>query len=112
MNIEKEILEQNGWTVECQSPFEIRHIDGSFATGQAAHLVLQSLEEEFNPAKTIFFDYKNWKGEEGTRKVVPIDIWFGSTQYHPEQQWLLKALDVDKQAERDFALNDIIKFKR
>ena len=29
---------------------------------------------------------------------------FGSTQWHPEPQWLLQAWDVDKDAERDFAL--------
>ena len=36
---DREILEKNGWTVECESPFEIRHEDGSFATGQAAIIV-------------------------------------------------------------------------
>lgn len=37
------LLEKHGWTVECQSPFEIRHSDGSFASGQAADLVLHAL---------------------------------------------------------------------
>jgi len=34
------ILEQHGWTVECESPLEIRHTDGSFATMKAAHIVV------------------------------------------------------------------------
>ena len=52
---DKEILEQNGWFIECQSPFEIRHIDGDVATGQAARIVVDSLEKEFNPNKVISF---------------------------------------------------------
>jgi hypothetical protein len=42
----EKLLEENGWTVECESPFEIRHEDGSFATGQAAQIVVIYLEEE------------------------------------------------------------------
>jgi hypothetical protein len=42
---QKEIaLEQNGWTVECLSPFEIRHNDsGSFASGLAAEIIASAL---------------------------------------------------------------------
>lgn len=40
-----ELLEANGWTVECESPFEIRHEDGSFASGYAASGILKILEE-------------------------------------------------------------------
>lgn len=39
------LLEKLGWTVECESPFEIRHEDGSFATGQAAHVVLMVAQQ-------------------------------------------------------------------
>lgn len=34
-----------GWFVECESPFEVRHEDGSFATGQAAKMVLHLVME-------------------------------------------------------------------
>lgn len=37
------MLEAEGWTLECESPLEIRHEDGSFATGQAARAVIESL---------------------------------------------------------------------
>lgn len=43
---DEKLLESHGWTVECESPFEIRHKDGSFATGQAADIVLAFLKEE------------------------------------------------------------------
>lgn len=36
----EELLEKDGWTIECESPFEIRNTDGSFASGQAAHILL------------------------------------------------------------------------
>jgi hypothetical protein len=35
----EEILEKEGWTIECESPYELRHVDGSFASGQAAYIV-------------------------------------------------------------------------
>ncbi len=41
------MLEHYGWSVECQSPFEIRHGDGSFATGQAANIVLLALKGDW-----------------------------------------------------------------
>lgn len=53
------------------------------------------------------FPYKNHRGEHGHRRVSPIRIWFGSTEWHPEPQWLLRAFDLDKDAERDFALSQI-----
>jgi hypothetical protein len=42
----EEILTTEGWEVECELPFEIRHTDGSFATGQAADIVLEYLKDE------------------------------------------------------------------
>lgn len=47
MSIEDiQMLEDDGWVVECESPFELRHSDGSFATGQAAYIVLNSLKDK------------------------------------------------------------------
>jgi len=51
--------------------------------------------------------YTNWKNETAERHIVPIEIWFGSTKWHNEKQWLLKGMDVDKNEERDFAMKDI-----
>lgn len=58
--------------------------------------------------KPLTFLYKNWKGETRQRIIEPVKIWFGSTEYHPEPQWLLKAYDVEKREHRDFALNDVV----
>lgn len=54
--------------------------------------------------------YKNWRHETAKRKIRPKKIWFGSTKWHPDKQWFLRAVDIEKNAERDFALRDI-KFK-
>lgn len=52
--------------------------------------------------------YTNWRGETSMRSVTPMGIHFGSTEWHPEPQWLLKVFDHDKQAERDYALRDCV----
>lgn len=50
--------------------------------------------------------YTNWRGETAERTIIPQCIWFGSTEWHPEPQWLLTAIDMEKNAERDFPLKD------
>lgn len=40
-------LAAHGWTLECESPFEIRHnASNSFASGMAAHLVVAHLQAD------------------------------------------------------------------
>jgi hypothetical protein len=57
--------------------------------------------------KEIRVFYKNWRGESAWRTVIPQEIFFGETSYHPHPQWLLKVFDVEKNAERIYALSDI-----
>lgn len=42
---DNELFEKYGWTVECESPLEVRTDDGSFATMEAAHILLDYLRE-------------------------------------------------------------------
>ncbi len=58
----------------------------------------------------LSFIYKNWKGKIDKRTVLPTKLWYGSTVFHKEDQWLLKAIDTNIIAERDFAIKDIIEF--
>lgn len=58
------------------------------------------------------FTYRNHRNEVAERRVLPIRIWFGSTEWHPEPQWFLNACDLDKTTGminlyRDFAMKDI-----
>ncbi len=61
--------------------------------------------------KIVEIVYTNWKGVTGIRHIIPKDIFFGATEWHKEEQWLLNAFDVDKQADRAFALKDIKSWK-
>lgn len=59
----------------------------------------------------LSFRYTNWQGKTAVRHVRPLDIWFGYSEYHKEKQWFLKAIDIEKDAIRDFAFADIKQFK-
>ena len=56
--------------------------------------------------KPIEIAYTNYRGETSLRTITPQRVWFGSTKWHPEPQWLVTAYDHDKQAVRDFAFKD------
>jgi len=51
--------------------------------------------------------YTNWRGETAIRTIVPLEVYFGKTEYHPEEQWLLKVWDVERSAERIYAFKEI-----
>jgi len=55
----------------------------------------------------VTFTYKNHRGETSVRLVRPIMIAFGSTDFHPKPQWLLYGWDLQKEAERTYAMADI-----
>lgn len=60
-----------------------------------------------DPRELVRIEYTNHKGTRSWRHIRPIEMVFGSTQWHPRAQWLLRAWDVDKQAERTFAMSDV-----
>ena len=51
--------------------------------------------------------YTDWRGETGVRHIDVIYIRFGSSNFHDEPQWLVRALDLDKDTEWEFALKDM-----
>ena len=52
-------------------------------------------------------DYTNWRGERSSRRVIPISIKFGSNEWHKQNQWMMLAHDIEKQADRWFAMSGI-----
>lgn len=52
-------------------------------------------------------EYTNWRGETARRAIIPIRMWWGKTEWHPQEQWMLTAWDVEKEATRDFAWQDM-----
>ena len=64
----------------------------------------------YNPSKSIKVKYKNWKSEISIRTIIPVSIYYGYTDFHKENQWLMDVFDVDKDALRTYAMMDIIEF--
>lgn len=62
---------------------------------------------KINLLDDIEFDYINWKGEFGKREIKVWNIYFGSTEFHGEEQWLLEGWDYHKQVVRVFAMKDM-----
>lgn len=58
-------------------------------------------------AKAVKIIYTNHRGETALRNIVPERIFFGSTEWHPETQWLMDAIDLDKGQSRSFAMKDV-----
>lgn len=63
--------------------------------------------QEVKPGNLVRFNYWNWEKKFGERKVIVKGFFFGKTKYHREYQCFMKAFDVDKLEERDFAVKDI-----
>jgi hypothetical protein len=55
----------------------------------------------------IEFDYINWKGIKSKRKALVMSFWFGSNEWHKEEQWLMKGCDLDKNETRIYAMRDM-----
>lgn len=51
--------------------------------------------------------YTNHRGKTAWRRIVPQAIRFADTVWHPGFQWVLDAIDVDKNKPRVFALSGV-----
>jgi len=61
--------------------------------------------------KVVSFLYTNYRGETGVRRIIPSGIRFTATEWHPVEQWVLDAFDLDRNADRTFTLADIRDWK-
>lgn len=55
----------------------------------------------------IHFDYVNWRKEFSKRRARPISIRYGTSGWHKNPGWLMLALDLEKNEEREFAIADM-----
>lgn len=67
----------------------------------------QAVDVTKEPSVAVNIDYTNWRGERSIRTIIPYSIRFGISGWHTEPQWLLRAFDVDKGDDREFAMADI-----
>lgn len=58
-------------------------------------------------ARSVRIRYKNWKGVERLRHILPIQCWYGATNWHPKPGWLLSAVDLEELEDRNFSIADI-----
>lgn len=55
----------------------------------------------------VKINYTNYRGETADRIILPRRMYFGWTEWHPTPQWLLTALDLERDVIRDFAMSQI-----
>lgn len=83
-----------------------------FVIGQWEPLYIEwgKLNVFLAPRMVLRVLYKNWKGEIAWRRIIPLPTipYFSSTPHHTEEQWLIRVWDLDKDAERTYALLDIL----
>jgi predicted DNA-binding transcriptional regulator YafY len=68
---------------------------------------MQNNEEE----KIVTILYTNYQGKTAQRRIIPKEILYTSTQWHPQEQWCMLAFDLRSQQERCFALKDVLKWE-
>lgn len=70
-------------------------------------MVKKKEELAMNEKEVVTIVYTNYKGKTAVRKIIPKDILFGHNEWHTEDQWLMIAYDLGKEADRTFAIKDI-----
>lgn len=117
MNLPDQILslpvhqrEDVAHTVAESQAYQLGHYDARTAAADLAKAAGFS-EDLSSLVGEVIIDYTNWRGERGERVIRPIRLWWGQTRYHPNSQFLLAALDVERNALRDFAMADIHSWK-
>jgi 5-methylcytosine-specific restriction protein A len=58
-------------------------------------------------APRVILDYTNHKGVMSRREIIPIRMWYGTSNWHAGEQNFLTAYDIAKDDIRDFAIADI-----
>jgi len=59
----------------------------------------------------VLIDYTNHNGERSFRRIYPASLSWGHTEWHPDDQWLLLAYDIDRSVWRHFAMSGIHSWK-
>lgn len=62
-----------------------------------------------DPRKQVWIDYTNHRGKRAWRRVMPTPaaLSFENSEWHPKTQWVMEAVDLEKNVLRSFALASI-----
>jgi predicted DNA-binding transcriptional regulator YafY len=55
--------------------------------------------------------YTNYEGTTKDYRILPLAdraLYFGTSRWHPEPQWLLDAWDVDREVHRTFSMKHVL----
>lgn len=63
---------------------------------------------DIDPRMVMVIRYTNYRGVTAIRRIVPRQIHFVSTEWHPDPQWVMEAFDLERGAERSFAMRDVL----
>lgn len=63
---------------------------------------------QLHPGAHLTCDYRNWHGDDRRRHIMVRNIYWGTTDFYREPQWLVACVDLEKQESRIFALNRIL----
>ena len=72
-----------------------------------------SAEGKFDDARKALdpvpaeIDYTNWEGKRTFRSILPLSLWYGTTDHHPNPQWFVRAFAFNRGEVRDFAMAGI-----
>jgi hypothetical protein len=76
-------------------------------TAYARVVEIDAEQREAGSAGTLSFAYINYRCETSDRRVRPLSIRFGTSHGHKQPQWLMTALDLDKNELREFAMEEM-----
>jgi len=68
---DEKILERYGWSLDCKSPLEVSHTDGSFARYLPAELLIEHLRETFEQEEK---ERKEKEMRENSNAISPEDV--------------------------------------
>ena len=57
-------------------------------------------------SENLTITYTNYRGETSVRRITPMALYYGRSEWHEGWQWILRARDLDKDEVREFALKD------
>lgn len=60
------------------------------------------------PREPRRYRYRNWKGVVRVRTLAPLSVWFGRTEFHPDEGYLVRCYDFEDKKVKDFALDGFL----
>lgn len=79
-----------------------------FAGMVRGYLIATQGESNPDPGKAITFIYENHKQQVRNRRVVPIRLFWGTSEHYSTPGWLLEGFDTDISEVRTFVFTQII----